>query len=132
MTLKHFTYSSFTLLVTLLLLTGCTPEDQVSQMTEEAPMQMAPPVTLVTVETQTFTNSIKLPGRIVPRRIAEVRARVAGIVLQRHFKEGSLVNPEQPLFSIEPATYEAEVAKEKASLAKAEANLVLYWRRKPP
>src|SRR5256885_12619663 len=31
--------------------------------------------------------SSELPGRIEPVRVAEVRARVAGIVLRRHFEE---------------------------------------------
>ena len=57
------------------------------------------------------------------KRVAEKQARVAGIVLKRHFEEGSDVTPGQPLFSIEPALYEAELAKAKADVAKANAAL---------
>ena len=65
----------------------------------------------------------ELPGRVEASRVAQVRARAAGILLQRQFREGSDVKAGQPLFRIDPATYAAAADSAKASLAKAEANL---------
>ena len=123
MSLKHHSYCSLLTMLILLFLAGCTPGQAENQVSEDDSMQMAPQVEIVTVQSQPFTDSVELPGRILAKRVAEVRARVAGIVLKRHFEEGSDVNPDQPLFSIEPVLYEAELAKAKADVAKVNATL---------
>jgi membrane fusion protein (multidrug efflux system) len=53
-----------------------------------------------------------------------VRARVDGIVLRREFVEGSDVKAGQRLYKIDPAPYLAQLNSAKATLAKAQANLV--------
>ena len=65
----------------------------------------------------------ELPGRLEANRVAQVRARVAGIVLKRTFKEGSEVKAGQLLFRIDPAPYRAALHSAMATLAKAKANL---------
>jgi membrane fusion protein (multidrug efflux system) len=65
----------------------------------------------------------ELPGRLEASRVAQVRARAAGIVLQRLFREGSDVRAGQPLFRIDPAPYAAASASARAALARAQANL---------
>lgn len=65
----------------------------------------------------------ELPGRVEASRVAQVRARAAGILQQRLFKEGSDVKAGQPLFRIDPAPYAAAAESARASLAKAQANL---------
>ena len=65
----------------------------------------------------------ELPGRVEASRVAEVRARAAGILQQRLFKEGSDVKAGQALFRIDPAPYSAVAESARASLAKAQANL---------
>jgi membrane fusion protein (multidrug efflux system) len=64
----------------------------------------------------------ELPGRLEASRVAQVRARAAGIVLQRLFREGSDVRAGQPLFKIDPASYAATYSSAQAGLAKAQAN----------
>lgn len=64
----------------------------------------------------------ELPGRVEASRTAQVRARAAGILQQRLFKEGSDVKAGQPLFRIDPAPYVAAAESARASLAKAQAN----------
>ncbi|WP_439870573.1 efflux RND transporter periplasmic adaptor subunit [Pseudomonas syringae] len=64
-----------------------------------------------------------LPGRITPMRVAEVRARVAGIVQKRHFTEGAMVTKGDLLFSIEPAPFEAALARTRGELARAQAQV---------
>jgi membrane fusion protein (multidrug efflux system) len=77
----------------------------------------------------------ELPGRLEASRVAQVRARAAGIVLQRLFREGSDVRAGQPLFRIDPAPYAAQAASAQATLARAQANLgqaaALAQRYKP-
>ena len=65
----------------------------------------------------------ELPGRVEASRVAEVRARAAGILQQRLFKEGSDVKAGQALFRIDPAPYSAVAESARASLSKAQANL---------
>ncbi|MFZ4552819.1 MAG: efflux RND transporter periplasmic adaptor subunit [Aquabacterium sp.] len=65
----------------------------------------------------------ELPGRLEAVRTAQVRARVAGILQKRLFTEGADVKAGQPLFQIDPATYQAALDSAVAAQAKAEANL---------
>ena len=55
--------------------------------------------------------------------MAQVRARVPGIVQKRLFTEGSDVKAGQPLFQIDPASLQASVASAQATLARAQANV---------
>ena len=66
----------------------------------------------------------ELPGRLEATRIAQVRARAAGILQARLFKEGSDVKAGQPLFRIDAAPYTAAAQSAQAGLARAEANAV--------
>jgi len=84
-----------------------------------------PPATVgvVTVAEQTVALQTELPGRVSPVRVAQVRARVNGVVLQRLFREGSEVKAGQVLFQIDAAPYRATLDSAQASVAKAQANL---------
>ena len=55
--------------------------------------------------------------------MAQVRARVNGVVLKRLFREGSEVKAGQALYQIDAATYRAALESAQASLAKGQANL---------
>jgi len=86
----------------------------------------APPaseVSVVTVHRGSVPITTELPGRTSPYLVAQVRARVDGIVLKREFKEGSEVKAGQRLYQIDPAPYVAALNSATASLQKAEANL---------
>ena len=85
-----------------------------------------PPVEVgaVTVTQGTVGLMTELPGRTEASRVAQVRARVAGIVQRQLFREGSEVKADQPLFEIDAAPYRATLASAQASLARAEANLM--------
>ncbi|OGA46600.1 MAG: efflux transporter periplasmic adaptor subunit, partial [Betaproteobacteria bacterium RIFCSPLOWO2_12_FULL_63_13] len=85
---------------------------------------MPPPeVGVVTVAPSTVGLITELPGRLEASRVAQVRARVAGILQKRLFREGSDVKAGQLLFEIDSAPYRASVASAEASLARAQANL---------
>ena len=80
-------------------------------------------VGVVTLAPTPVTLTKELPGRTSAFRVAEVRARVNGIVQKRLFTEGSDVKEGQPLFRIDPAPYQAALDGAKAQLARAEATL---------
>jgi membrane fusion protein, multidrug efflux system len=85
---------------------------------------MPPPeVGVLTVTPAELGLSAELPGRVEASRVAQVRARAAGILQQRLFREGSEVKAGQALFTIDASPYQAAFDSAQASLAKAEANL---------
>lgn len=90
---------------------------------ESAPPPQTPEVGVVTVQPQSVPVFTELPGRTSAFLVAQVRARVDGIVLRREFVEGSDVKAGQRLYKIDPAPYLAQLNSAKASLAKAQANL---------
>ena len=99
------------------LLAACGPK-------QSAPPPQTPEVGVVTVQPTTVPVVTELPGRTSAFLVAQVRARVDGIVLHRDFTEGSQVKAGQRLYKIDPAPYIATLNNAKATLAKAQANLV--------
>lgn len=88
------------------------------------PPEPAPPkFEIATAEARPAAPAAELPGRIAALRTAEVRARVAGIVLRRQFDEGSEVQAGQVLFQIDPAPLRAAAARARGELAKTQAEL---------
>jgi membrane fusion protein, multidrug efflux system len=83
----------------------------------------APQVSVVTVHRGTVPVTTELPGRTSPYLVAQVRARVDGIVQTRDFTEGGEVRAGQRLYQIDPAPYQASLDSATASLQKAAANL---------
>jgi membrane fusion protein, multidrug efflux system len=80
-------------------------------------------VGVVTVAPQSVGLSTELPGRLEPVRVAQVRARAAGIVQKRLFREGGDVKAGQPLFAIDASPYRATLRSAEATLARSQANL---------
>jgi membrane fusion protein (multidrug efflux system) len=101
-------------------LAGC--DEQTAQAQSPTP---PPEVAYVTVRPQPIPYTRDLPGRVAPMRMAEVRARVSGLVTKRTFEQGSKVDQGSVLYTIDPALYKVELATAEAALARAEANLVL-------
>ena len=104
-----------------LALSGCSP----STSSTAAPASPPPPeVGVVTVAPARAELITELPGRLEAYRVAQVRARAAGILQRRLFTEGSDVKAGQALFEIDAAPYRAALASAQAQLARAEANLM--------
>lgn len=80
-------------------------------------------VGVITIAAQPVTLTRELPGRTSALRIAEVRARVNGIVQKRLFTEGGDLKAGQVLFVIDPAPYQAALDSAQAQLARAEASV---------
>jgi membrane fusion protein, multidrug efflux system len=83
----------------------------------------APPTPVGTIITEAkdlpITN--ELPGRIAPTRIAEVRPRVSGILVERVFTQGSIVKQGDVLYKIDPAPFQVQVDSARATLQRAKA-----------
>ncbi|MDZ4397759.1 efflux RND transporter periplasmic adaptor subunit [Hydrogenophaga sp.] len=83
----------------------------------------APEVGVITVVPGDVGLVTELPGRLEASRVAQVRARAAGILQERLFREGSDVKAGQPLFRIDAAPYAAALQSAQAGLARSQANL---------
>lgn len=102
-------------------LSGCGGGDN----SKAAPPAPPPPeVGVITATPGRADLTTELPGRLEAFRIAQVRARAAGILQRRLFTEGSDVKAGQPLFEIDAAPYRATLASAQAQLARGEANLM--------
>jgi len=88
----------------------------------QAPPQMPPAdVGVVAAKAQAVPLTRDLVGRISATRSADVRARVAGVLLKRTYVEGSEVKEGQLLFEIDPAPLRAAYEAQAANLAAAQA-----------
>ena len=74
-----------------------------------------PEVGVVTIAPESVALTTELPGRIDPVRVAQVRARVDGIVLHRNFREGADVTNGEVLYEIDPAPYKAALDSANAT-----------------
>jgi len=83
----------------------------------------APEVGVITVAPGDVGLVTELPGRLEASRVAQVRARAAGILQERLFREGSDVKAGQQLYRIDSAPYAAALQSAQAGLARSQANL---------
>lgn len=104
------------LMLVSMILAGCVEEEVVVTVEPKK-------VDVIEVKPKRFSQTDELPGRVTPVRVAEVRARVAGIVLKREFEEGADVKAGQVLFRIDPAPFKVALSRAEAELARAEADL---------
>lgn len=90
-----------------------------------APEAFAPPpaeVSVTSAVSERVERTSEFPGRVAPRREAQVRARAGGILLRRLFEEGANVREGQVLFEIDPAPLQAVLDAARATLARALAS----------
>lgn len=106
-------------LASLVLLSACGDKSTAGAGGPRPP----PEVGVISVKFQPVALQTELPGRVEPVRVAQVRARVNGVVQKRLFTEGSEVKAGQVLYQIDPAPYQAALASARAALGKAEASL---------
>lgn len=104
-------------LLCLFLLSACQDKPQ------SAPQGMKVPVSVIEVIPATAEITADLPGRVEAIKDAEIRARVTGIVTEINFRQGSDVEKDQRLFTIDPAPYVAAHDHAKAQLQQARADI---------
>ncbi len=84
----------------------------------------APPeVDVAAVVARRVTAWQPYSGRLEAVERVEVRPQVSGAIVAVHFRNGALVRQGDPLFTIDPRPYEAEVARAEAQVAAARARL---------
>jgi membrane fusion protein (multidrug efflux system) len=108
------------------MLSACGHKDdgQAGAGAGAAGAKMPPPqVGVITTHFQPVALETELPARVEAVRMAEVRARVNGVVLKRLFTEGSLVKQGQSLYQIDPAPYQAQLNAANAAVVRAQAVL---------
>src|SRR5215469_2798198 len=90
-----------------------------------APPPAMPPAQVSALEIRPGAMQLSLEHAAQLRGIREieVRAQVSGILLKKAYREGSRVHANDLLFRIDPAPFEADVARARADLAVQQANL---------
>ncbi|MBD8098327.1 efflux RND transporter periplasmic adaptor subunit [Pseudomonas fluorescens] len=102
-------------LVLAIAVSGCTPA---SEPQASAPVK----VSTETLEAKPLPISSELSGRIAAPRTAQVNARVAGVVLNSVFEQGSDVKQGDVLFYIDPAPLQADLDSALAGLKRSQAD----------
>ncbi|NML63453.1 efflux RND transporter periplasmic adaptor subunit [Massilia sp. RP-1-19] len=101
-------------LIVLAALTACGARDDPSKQADQTPtVSVAPVVKRQVQEFDEFTGRLEAPHTV------DVRSRVAGTLVRVHFKEGQLAKKGDPLFTVDPRPYAAEVARAEAQLQSA-------------
>jgi membrane fusion protein, multidrug efflux system len=81
------------------------------------------PVGYIVIREEPVALTNELPGRTAAYETSEVRPQVNGLIRKRLFTEGDFVRAGQPLYRIDAAPYEAQVASARAALARAQATI---------
>ena len=118
--LNHRALLVLWLAVLSLLMAGCGKSADGTPASASRPPAQVGVVTVTQGDVGLITE---LPGRLEASRVAQVRARAAGILQKQLFREGSDVKVGQALFAIDSAPYAAAVASARAGQVRAEANV---------
>ncbi|TKF21334.1 efflux RND transporter periplasmic adaptor subunit [Vibrio genomosp. F6] len=106
-----------TSIISSLVLVGC---GEATTSNQQAPL---PLVTVQDVNVIAHQQSKRYVGRVEAVEDTAITAQVSGYLKERHFVEGEMVEKGQLLYSIEPSSFEAQVAIAKAAVAQANALL---------
>ncbi len=114
----HLPWKTLSLALAAVLLSGCG--DEAGE--DDAERRPPAPVSVLEIQAEPVDVFLELPGRVEPIAVAEVRARVSGIIEERLYEEGTDVTIGQPLFRIDPREMQAELSAAQAALESARAN----------
>jgi membrane fusion protein (multidrug efflux system) len=97
----------------------------IAACSKQQPPMAPPPVEVGSIEVrpQALQLTLEHAAQLRGIREVEVRARVSGILLKRLYREGARVRENELLFKIDPAPFEAQVARARAELGVQQANL---------
>jgi multidrug efflux system membrane fusion protein len=97
---------------------GCSSRDSVQAA---KPQAAAAPVRVATVASRNMPVQLQAIGNVEATSTVSIKAQISGQLLKVHFKEGDFVKKGQLLFTIDRASFEADLRKAEATLAKDEA-----------
>ncbi|GAA0589307.1 efflux RND transporter periplasmic adaptor subunit [Paenochrobactrum glaciei] len=112
-----YLYKVAAVLLAASFLTACNDKKDAGGPPAMPPMS----VSVIELKPEALPILNDLPGRIAPTRLAEVRPRVSGIVIERVFEQGTKVNQGDVLYRIDPAPFQVKVDMAEATLARAKA-----------
>ncbi len=90
---------------------------------EQSARRSAIPVTAMTAEIGTASIEERSIGTVQPFATVQIKSRVDGVIAKVHFREGDMVKAGDPLFTIDPRSFEAQLRQAEANLARDEAQL---------
>ncbi|HEV2523010.1 MAG TPA: efflux RND transporter periplasmic adaptor subunit [Candidatus Acidoferrales bacterium] len=99
------------------LLTACAKKDPPAF--ERPPS----PVTVATSVSQDVPLYLDEVGRTIAREVVSVQPEVSGRITEIHFTDGADLKKGDPLFTIDPRPFEAQVSAAEANLAQSKAAL---------
>jgi multidrug efflux system membrane fusion protein len=110
----------FAALTAALLLAGCGSGDPSKQAPPPRPPVL---VKVAKAEKKTVPFRVRAPCLVIPSETVEVQARLDSQVMEVHFKEGDMVREGQLLFTLDDRTLKADLHRQEATLATADAEL---------
>ena len=124
-TIKHHIWWPTAIVLAAITLGGIALVQQASVARASVPANAPPPmpVSVATVTESDIAAWEEFSGRLEAVERVDIRSRVAGVVQATHFREGALVAKGALLVSIDPAPYEAEVARAEAQAVAAQARV---------
>ena len=100
-----------------LLVTACAKKDP-------TPFERPPsPVTVATATAQDVPLYLDEVGHTVAREVVSVQPQVSGKITEMHFVDGADLKKGDPLFTIDPRPFEAQLNAAQANLAQSKAAL---------
>jgi RND family efflux transporter MFP subunit len=114
--LNHFKYYSFLLFFPMALV-GCDSsmgKEKATPPTSKQGMPPAVPVTVTPAIHKTVYPFQEWTGRFESPETVDIRARVPGVIEHIYFKAGQIVHRGDALYKIDPAPFEAELARARA------------------
>lgn len=121
--MKKQIFYSFAAVLSLLVVVGCSEQSEQAGAAQGGAQQPPMAVSVMTIKRASVPDILSLPGRVTPYRQSQVRPQVAGVITERLFEEGAVVEKGQQLYQIDDTRYRAELASAKADVRSAEANL---------
>ena len=104
------------------ILAGCSHESGDSAHSGGPGAGGPPRVDVVKVAPETIEWNQSYPGRVEGLRRIVIRPRVGGLILNREFEEGNVVEKDEVLFQIDPDPYEVTLRQAEAQAERAQAN----------
>ena len=101
------------------MLFALSASDAAAQFGPQGP----PAVGIITAERRPVTETAEFVGRIEATDRVNIRARVTGFLNERVFREGQEVQAGDILYRLERAPFEAELQRQQAAVASAEASV---------
>ena len=112
---------SMVVVAALLAAAGC------KKAGDEGPPPKPPPAPVTAVPAESADVPVYLDeiGRTASRENVTIQPQVSGRIMERHFTDGSDVKAGDPLFTIDPRPYKAQLESAEATLAQSKAELEL-------